>query len=110
MFGLGGPELLLIAVVALLVLGPEKLPEIMKKLAGIVRELRRAGDEVRQHIDPDGELYRATRYPLNLDLPARIHGNDDMPEKKPAAPENPEQAASPETASPAEDSEKKTEN
>ena len=69
MFGIGGTELLIIALIALLVLGPDNLPEMMKKLARVIRDVRRASDEVRMHIDPDGELYRATRYPPNFNFP-----------------------------------------
>jgi len=60
MFNLGPMELLMIFLVALLVFGPEKLPEVARTLAKIMREIRRAGDEVRQHLDPDMDLYKTT--------------------------------------------------
>ncbi len=41
MLNVGTPELLVIAVVALLVLGPTKLPEAMRKVGQAVGELRR---------------------------------------------------------------------
>ncbi len=41
MFNISATELLVIAVVALLVLGPEKLPEAMRKLGRATKELRR---------------------------------------------------------------------
>ena len=41
MFNISATELLVIAVVALLVLGPEKLPEAMRKLGRATREVRR---------------------------------------------------------------------
>jgi sec-independent protein translocase protein TatB len=41
MFNVGGMELLVIAVVALIVLGPEKLPGALRQLGGFVGELRR---------------------------------------------------------------------
>jgi Tat protein translocase TatB subunit len=37
----GTPELLVILVVALLVLGPDKLPEVARKIGNVVGELRR---------------------------------------------------------------------
>lgn len=71
MFGVGGSELLVIALIALLVFGPDKLPELMKKVARVIREVRQASDEVRMHIDPDGDLYRATHFPPNFNTPPR---------------------------------------
>ena len=41
MFNVGTGELLVIMVVALLVLGPEKLPEVARKVGTVVGELRR---------------------------------------------------------------------
>ncbi len=70
---------MVIALLALLIIGPEKLPEMMKKLARVVFEVRRAGEEVRMHIDPDGDLYRATHFPPDLDFPSVEPDVDDEP-------------------------------
>ena len=55
MFGIGMPELLLILVVALLVLGPKRLPEAARSLGRGLAEFRRASSELRQSltIPPD---------------------------------------------------------
>lgn len=45
MFGLGIWEVALIAVIALLVLGPEKLPKIARQVGRGVREVRKAAAE-----------------------------------------------------------------
>lgn len=42
MFGIGMPELLLIMIVGLVVLGPEKLPEVGRAVGKGIREFRRA--------------------------------------------------------------------
>jgi Tat protein translocase TatB subunit len=83
MFDIGGSEFLLILLVALIFLGPEHLPDVARKLARIVREIRRAGDEVRMHVDPDGELYRAMNLPPSRHIPliSSLTG-DDTPENK----------------------------
>lgn len=48
MFGIGVQELLIILVIALLVLGPTKLPAAAKAIAKGVQEMRRASDDLRQ--------------------------------------------------------------
>lgn len=50
MFGIGMTELLIILVVALLVLGPAKLPGVARSIGKGMRELRRASDDLRSSI------------------------------------------------------------
>ena len=45
MFNLGFTELLVLAVIGLLVLGPEQLPQVARKLARILNELKRATED-----------------------------------------------------------------
>lgn len=45
MFGLGFTEIVVVLVVALLVLGPEKLPKLARQLGRGMREFRRAASE-----------------------------------------------------------------
>jgi Tat protein translocase TatB subunit len=47
MFGIGMPELVLILAVALIVLGPKRLPEIARALGKGLAEFRRATDELK---------------------------------------------------------------
>ncbi|MBF0633491.1 MAG: twin-arginine translocase TatA/TatE family subunit [Nitrospinae bacterium] len=51
MFNIGIPEMALIFVVALIVLGPEKLPEIAKALGRAYNEFTRSMRDVRQNFD-----------------------------------------------------------
>ena len=56
MFGIGMPELILIMALALIVLGPKKLPEIARALGKGLAEFRRATDELKDelsHIERD---------------------------------------------------------
>lgn len=50
MFGIGLPELIVIAVVALIVVGPKKLPDLAKSLGKGLSEFRRAADDVTENI------------------------------------------------------------
>lgn len=50
MFGIGTQELIIIAVVALLVVGPKKLPDLAKTLGKGFREFRKATDGVTEDL------------------------------------------------------------
>ncbi len=54
MFGMGWFEILVILVLALVVLGPEKLPGIARTAGKMMRQLRRATSDLRQAIDLEG--------------------------------------------------------
>ena len=49
--GIGPIEILVLLIVALLVIGPEKMPEVARALARVMRDLRGAMDEVRGQFD-----------------------------------------------------------
>jgi sec-independent protein translocase protein TatA len=51
MFGLGAGELFLIFIIALLFLGPKKLPELAKGLGQAVREFQKARDDMMNEIN-----------------------------------------------------------
>ena len=53
MFGIGGPELLIICVVALVVIGPKKLPEMLRSLGKGVAEFKRVGTDVKSTLDDE---------------------------------------------------------
>jgi Tat protein translocase TatB subunit len=50
MFGIGFTEIVVILVIALIVLGPEKLPELAKALGRAMREFRTATDEIKRSV------------------------------------------------------------
>src|SRR5262245_23661406 len=51
MFGIGVPELLVIMVVALIVLGPKRLPEVAKALGKALAEFRRATSDLSEELN-----------------------------------------------------------
>ena len=48
MFGVGPEELVLILIIALIVLGPERMPKVARDIGRVVGDLRRTSDELRQ--------------------------------------------------------------
>jgi sec-independent protein translocase protein TatA len=64
MFGtLGGPELLLIFVIALIVFGPRKLPEIGKSVGKMLAEFRKASNDFKRTIEDEIEAEKVRPEP-----------------------------------------------
>jgi Tat protein translocase TatB subunit len=62
-FGIGMTELLVVLVVALLVLGPKRLPEIARSLGRGMAEFRRASNELRASLSASIDDEPAQRKP-----------------------------------------------
>jgi TatA/E family protein of Tat protein translocase len=88
MFGIGMPELLLILAVALIVLGPKKLPELARALGKGMAEFRRATDELK---DEFHQLERDVEEPSSPTIAA----GEEQPAQKPAEVATPSPSASP---------------
>ena len=56
MFGIGMPEMLLILAVALIVIGPKKLPDLAKSLGRAMGEFKKATNELKDSLQIDDEL------------------------------------------------------
>jgi len=83
MFGIGMPEMILIAVVALIVLGPKKLPELAKSLGRALREFKKATTELKESIDVDNELTDVKKAfdEMNDDIREAVDVNIDFDNK-----------------------------
>lgn len=96
MFGLGPTELIVILVLALLVLGPSRIPEVASSLGKAIRGFRRATKELRDQIDIDDEVRR----PLE-DLRAALR-DEPAPLPPPSHAHSPLHAQSPLVSPPSE--------
>lgn len=93
MFGIGGPELIIILVVALLVIGPQKLPQMLKGLGKGVAEFKRMGNDVKSTLDMEVERAESEARKKEVDAElARRKAANEQAEKQEEAPA--EEAAS----------------
>ncbi|MFO0594814.1 MAG: twin-arginine translocase TatA/TatE family subunit [Myxococcaceae bacterium] len=81
MFNIGSGELALIAVVALLILGPKRLPELARGIGKFMREFRRQTDEVRGVVER--EFYKMDQEASIHEAPPQLHA-DSTPVVRPA--------------------------
>jgi Tat protein translocase TatB subunit len=81
MFGMGGTEILVILIVALLFLGPDKLPEAAKQISKGIRDIKKQSRVLQQTIEDDENIGGAIR-----DLRSALRG-----EEAPIRPPKPKQ-------------------
>ena len=71
MFNLGFPEIIIIFVIALLVFGPRKLPELGKSLGKGLAEFKRASNELKrtweEEVKTEEEELRKIQKDINTD-------------------------------------------
>jgi TatA/E family protein of Tat protein translocase len=92
MFDIGLQELVLIGVLALLVFGPSKLPELGRMFGRAMREFRRASDEFRSTVEtnlkinePDPEPYIPPS-PIETPAPSTTAALEPLPSETEATP------------------------
>lgn len=86
MFGIGFPELLMIMALALIVLGPKRLPDLARALGRGLAEFKKASDELKQTFAEEArshDLRRPPGEPGKLTPPGAIY-NPYPPEANPA--------------------------
>lgn len=76
MFGLSFWEIAIILVVALIILGPKKLPELARSLGKGIREFRKATDDFKSTMDYEMNQPEQSRRQLS----AQVEDADIMPE------------------------------
>jgi sec-independent protein translocase protein TatB len=109
MFGMGMGELLLILVVALLVVGPDKLPTAARAIGKGIRDFRKHTQDLQNTLEQDEKLGEAVRElrsalrddPLRAPRPLPPRTPAVPPPIPPAAPATPVVTDEPPTVTPA---------
>jgi Tat protein translocase TatB subunit len=99
MFGIGFPEMIIILIVALLVVGPSKLPELARTLGKAFTEFRRMADEVKETFD---EEVMKEETPKAAETPGETKADEKNQDEA-----KQEEAKKDETAFPSKDNDKK---
>jgi TatA/E family protein of Tat protein translocase len=77
MFGIGMPEMILILAIALIVIGPKKLPDLAKSLGRAMNEFKKATREIKDSMDIDGDLQEVKKSfdDINKDVKEAVNVN-----------------------------------
>jgi sec-independent protein translocase protein TatB len=88
MFGVGLPELMVIALVAILVFGPDKLPDFARQAGRLVRQVKQfadnARDDIRAELGPEHADFELSDLDPRRALQRFVHDAWDQPDERPA--------------------------
>jgi sec-independent protein translocase protein TatA len=90
---IGMPEMVVIAIIALIIFGPRKLPELGKSLGKSIAEFKRASNELKTTLEEEirteelNDARKSAQIPPSASVPA--------PTPAPAAPAEPEGETTP---------------
>jgi sec-independent protein translocase protein TatB len=95
MFGMSGTELIIILVLALVLIGPDDLPDAAKKVGKALRDVRRASDDLRDTFEREvmSEVKQVTAPPPGVIPKAPPAHTAPLVPPQAALPPAPEQSA-----------------
>ncbi|MEW5801531.1 MAG: Sec-independent protein translocase protein TatB [bacterium] len=82
MFGIGTGELLIILVVALIIIGPNKLPELARVLGRGLAEFRKAADDLKYSVSKEMHIEEEKRKLVDIQSSQVIKETDSQAENK----------------------------
>ncbi len=86
MSSIGFPELIVILLVALIVFGPKRLPEVGRSIGKGMREFRRATTELKDEFERDLDEEPTNRAPSGVGPPPGQDGAEPSDDQVPAVP------------------------
>lgn len=102
MFGLGMPEILLILAIALIVIGPKKLPDLAKTLGRAMGEFKKAAQDFKRTIDLESTASTTSPPPtMKADLRDAVNSareEEELAEKRSVKETAPEESSSDENS------------
>lgn len=89
MFGIGMPEMILILAVALIVIGPKKLPDLARSLGKAMGEFKKATSDLKESMQIDTEMkeVKSAFNDMGKSAPAKDAGDRDDSENEKLADE-----------------------
>ena len=82
MFGIGPQELIIVVLIALVVFGPRRLPQMARDLGHFVREAQGSINEFREELNSEevDEAHRVAEAPKKEGAPGKdLHARDEKP-------------------------------
>jgi len=82
-FGIGVPEMIVILVLIVLVVGPDELPNVVRKGMAFIRETRNHLSRIREEVEKQTEPLREPLQTIREDLEeGGAHGEEDGSERE----------------------------
>jgi sec-independent protein translocase protein TatB len=107
MFGIGLPELIVILGLALIVVGPDKLPDLARSIAKGILELKKTAEGVKEGLTKEGSMFEDLRpeidavktlqkeLALSTDMDWKKDYSTDTPDTAPEKKDTPEGSTEP---------------
>ncbi|OQY01584.1 MAG: hypothetical protein B6I26_04470 [Desulfobacteraceae bacterium 4572_130] len=97
MFGLGVPEILLILAIALIVIGPKKLPDLAKTMGRAMGEFKNAAQNFKKSIETENSIkeFKNSGDIIKKDIKDTVKDINNKADEKSDQPEQPEESEKP---------------